>query len=75
RKAAMAADPVVLYRAWLIDNGHATEAALAEIEEQVTAAIDDAVEFALNSPQPDASELYTDVFGDESAAMLNGVSR
>jgi pyruvate dehydrogenase E1 component alpha subunit len=75
RKAAMAADPVVLYRAWLIDNGHATEAALAEIEEQVTAAIDDAVEFALNSPQPHASELYTDVFSDESAAMLNGASR
>lgn len=72
RKAAMAADPVVLYRAWLINNGHATEALLAEMEEQVTAAIDDAVEFALNSPQPDASELYTDVFGDDADAMLEG---
>ena len=75
RKAAMAADPVVMYRAWLLDNGHATEAQLAEMEEELTAAIDDAVEFALNSPQPDASELYTDVFGDDTAASFQGAPR
>jgi TPP-dependent pyruvate/acetoin dehydrogenase alpha subunit len=28
----------------------------------VLAAIDDAVEFALESPYPDASELHTDVY-------------
>ena len=52
------------------------EVQLAEMEEQLTAAaIDDAVEFALNSPQPDASELYTDVFGDDTAASFQGAPR
>jgi len=69
RKAAMAADPVVAFRMWLVDNGHATAEQLAEIEEQLTAAIDDAVEFAMNSPFPDASELYTDVYGEDPMAM------
>ena len=64
RKAAMDADPVVLYREWLLANGHATEDQLAQIEEVVTAAIDDAVEFAVNSPFPDAAELYTDVYAE-----------
>ena len=64
RKAAMDADPVVLYREWLVTNGHATDGQLAESEETVTAAIDDAVEFAMNSPFPDESELYTDVYAE-----------
>jgi pyruvate dehydrogenase E1 component alpha subunit len=62
RKAAMAADPVLRYREWLLANGHATDEQLAEVEQTVLAAIDDAVEFAMNSPYPDASELYTDVY-------------
>jgi pyruvate dehydrogenase E1 component alpha subunit len=64
RKAAKDADPVVVYRDWLLANGHATEENLASIEEIITAAIDDAVEFAMNSPFPDAAELYTDVYAE-----------
>jgi pyruvate dehydrogenase E1 component alpha subunit len=62
RKAAMAADPVPAYRTWLLENGHATEAELNEIEDQIKAMVDDAVEFALNSPEPSLDELYTDVY-------------
>lgn len=64
RKAAMAADPVLRYRDWLVEHGHATEQQLAEMEEQITAAIDDAVEFALASPEPDPAELWTDVYAE-----------
>jgi pyruvate dehydrogenase E1 component alpha subunit len=66
RQAAMAADPLPRYRQWLIDNGHASEDGLAAIEHQVNADIDEAVEFALASPIPDESELYTDVFAGVS---------
>lgn len=66
RQAAMAADPLPRYRQWLIDNGHATEDDLAAIEHQVNDEIDEAVEFALASPVPDESELYTDVFAGVS---------
>lgn len=64
RKAAMAADPVPAFRAWLLENGHAQEGELAEIEEQIKAMIDDAVEFALNSPEPSLDELHTDVYAE-----------
>jgi pyruvate dehydrogenase E1 component alpha subunit len=64
RKAAMAADPLPRYRQWLVDNGHATDDELAAIEAAIGAEIDDAVEFALASPFPDESELYTDVYAE-----------
>jgi pyruvate dehydrogenase E1 component alpha subunit len=58
----MAADPVPAFRAWLLENGHANEAQLAEIEDKIVAMVDDAVEFAMNSPEPSLDELYTDVY-------------
>jgi TPP-dependent pyruvate/acetoin dehydrogenase alpha subunit len=64
RKAAMDADPVPRYRQWLIDNGHATEDELAAIEAQKNVEIDAAVEFAVNSPEPELSELYTDIYAE-----------
>ena len=44
----MARDPVPRFRAWLIENGHATEAELAAIEAGIEREIDEAVEFALD---------------------------
>jgi len=64
RKAAMEADPVPRYRQWLIDNGHATADDLTAIESKAQDAIEDAVQFALDSPFPDPSELYTDVYAE-----------
>ncbi|BAL24576.1 thiamine pyrophosphate-dependent dehydrogenase E1 component subunit alpha [Azoarcus sp. KH32C] len=66
--AAMAEDPLPRYRAWLVVQGHASEAALDDIEATNAAAIEDAVEFALASPFPDESELTTDVYAMEARA-------
>ena len=74
RKAAMADDPVVRYRGWLLEHGHATEEQLAEVEEIITAAIDDAVEFALNSPFPDEAELYTDIYASPGPTTAGSVA-
>ena len=57
KEAAMARDPVPRFRAWLIANGHASEAQVASIEAAIEREIDAAVEFALSSPNPDAAEL------------------
>jgi pyruvate dehydrogenase E1 component alpha subunit len=65
KEAAMARDPVPAYRKWLIEQGHATEASLAKLEEAINAEITAAVEFALSSPVPDISELRRDVFAQE----------
>jgi acetoin:2,6-dichlorophenolindophenol oxidoreductase subunit alpha len=65
-EAALAADPLPRMRSWLIAQGHADEAALAAIERANASAIDEAVQFALDSPFPDAAELTTDVYAAEA---------
>ena len=61
--AAVAADPYPRFRAHLIDSGISTEAELAAIEAGYEAELDEAVEFALNSPFPGNEEIGTDVYG------------
>ena len=68
KDAAMARDPVPAFRAWLVRNGHAGEAALASLEGTIEKEIDAAVDFALSSPNPELSELRRDVFADEVTA-------
>jgi pyruvate dehydrogenase E1 component alpha subunit len=58
---AIAADPVPLYRAWLIEQGHASEAELSEMEAALGSQISQAIEKALAAPWPDVSELGKDV--------------
>jgi pyruvate dehydrogenase E1 component alpha subunit len=45
-----------------------TDADLQKIDEEVTAEVEDAVRFAEESPEPNPSELYRDVYADEGAA-------
>lgn len=63
KDAAIAADPYPRYRAHLIANGVATEEEVAAIEAGFEAELDEAVDFALASPEPGAGELTTDVYG------------
>ncbi|MDR7300458.1 pyruvate dehydrogenase (acetyl-transferring) E1 component subunit alpha [Haloactinomyces albus] len=57
-EAARAADPVVAFRAQLIDSGVLDEDGAAEIERQAQADADAAVAFADDSPHPDVSTLF-----------------
>lgn len=66
--AAVAADPVPRFRAFLVENGHATDAELTDIENANAAAIDEAAKYGLASPYPDVSELEKDVYAMEQAA-------
>ena len=54
-------DPIDQMAKFLIDEGHADEAALKKIDREVKDIVTDAAEFAQNSPEPDPSELWTDV--------------
>lgn len=64
KEAAMAADPYPRFRADLIARGIASAEELDAIDAGIEAEIDEALEFALNSPFPDAAELTTDVYGE-----------
>ncbi|MFC3078054.1 pyruvate dehydrogenase (acetyl-transferring) E1 component subunit alpha [Phenylobacterium terrae] len=55
-------DPIDHLREMLEKRGFADEAALREIDSEVKAIVADAAEFARTSPEPDPSELYTDVY-------------
>ncbi|HEX9647106.1 MAG TPA: pyruvate dehydrogenase (acetyl-transferring) E1 component subunit alpha [Alphaproteobacteria bacterium] len=56
-----ARDPIEQVKARLVESGSADDAALKEIDKEVRAVINDAAEFAQNAPEPDPSELATDV--------------
>lgn len=59
-------DPIILFRTWLTDQGLATTAELARIDEEVRAAVEDAVAFAQQSPFPDVDSLWEDMYADPS---------
>jgi len=54
-------DPIDTLRGFLLENKLAGEDALKEIDRDVKAIITKAAEFAQQSPEPDPSELFTDV--------------
>jgi len=64
REAAIAADPVLAYRARLINEYGIAESVLGDVDRRVAAEVDDAFTVALASPQPDISSLYTDVVAE-----------
>jgi 2-oxoisovalerate dehydrogenase E1 component len=57
-----ARDPIPTFAAWLVENGILTEAEVDTLEEQVEKAIDEATEFALESPMPPPEELEAFVY-------------
>ncbi len=59
-------DPIDHAKARLLEEGWADEAALKAIDKQVRAIVGDAADFAQGSPEPDASELLTDILAPGS---------
>jgi pyruvate dehydrogenase E1 component alpha subunit len=55
-------DPVEMARKRIIERGFASEDDLKQIEKTVREVVADAAEFATASPEPDPSELWTDVY-------------
>jgi len=55
-------DPIDQVRARLIEKKYATEDELKAIDAEVRARVNEAADFAGNDPEPDAAELYTDVY-------------
>jgi pyruvate dehydrogenase E1 component alpha subunit len=54
-------DPIELLRKRILDDGKASEDDLKSIDREVRARVNEAAEFAQSDPEPDPSELYTDV--------------
>jgi len=54
-------DAIDMVRARLIEGGTADDDKLKEIDRDIRAVVAEAAEYAQNNPEPDPSELYTDV--------------
>lgn len=54
-------DPIEQVKARLVEKKWATEDELKAIDKEVREIVADSAEFAQNDPEPDASELYTDI--------------
>lgn len=54
-------DPIEQVRARLLENGWASEDDLKALDKDVRAKVAEAAEFAQTDPEPDVSELYTDI--------------
>ncbi|MBK0403550.1 pyruvate dehydrogenase (acetyl-transferring) E1 component subunit alpha [Adhaeribacter sp. BT258] len=55
-------DPIESVRYTILENKYATEEELQAIDDKVKAQVQESVEFAENSPYPDPSELFTDIY-------------
>ena len=55
-------DPIERVKKLLIDAGHADEASLKDIDREIRAVVSESAEFAQSSPEPDPSELMTDIY-------------
>ena len=55
-------DPIDMARARILDMKFANEEALKKIDAGVRDLINEAAEFATHDPEPDPSELYTDIY-------------
>lgn len=55
-------DPIDHVREMLLSGKHADEDALKAIDKEIKAVVSEAAQFATDSPEPDLSELWTDVY-------------
>ncbi len=55
-------DPIENLKNKIIQNNYLTEANLLDINTEIKQAVDEATQFASDSPLPDEAELYTDVY-------------
>ncbi len=63
-------DPIELVRRRLLEAKQAKEDELKEMDSDIRAVINQAAEFAQSEPEPDAAELWTDVYLEEETVAV-----
>lgn len=65
KEAWLARDPIKKFAAYLSEQNLVSQDELKEIQQQIQAVVNDAVQFAQDSPEPSASELHRYVFAED----------
>jgi pyruvate dehydrogenase E1 component alpha subunit len=63
-------DPIDALRKHIFDNKIASEIEIKKIENKIKEQINEVVEFAKNSPEPDESELFTEIYKKSNEAFF-----
>jgi len=63
-------DPITKVTKTILDNNFATEVELKAIDDKITLIVDASVKFAEESPWPDDSEVYKDVYIDQNYPFI-----
>ncbi|MCA8891633.1 MAG: pyruvate dehydrogenase (acetyl-transferring) E1 component subunit alpha [Hyphomonas sp.] len=61
-------DPIDGLKKHILEAGHADEAELKKIDNEIKAIVKEAADFSLESPEPDPGDLWTDVLKDAEVA-------
>jgi pyruvate dehydrogenase E1 component alpha subunit len=64
-------DPIEHVRGVILDNKWMKEDELKAVEKEIKAQVEDAIKFAEESPLPDPSELYEDVYMQPDYPFVN----
>ena len=62
KKEWLSKDPIERFKDLIIKDGYATKDKLDNINKEIISELENAVEFAKESPVPDPKDLYTDVY-------------
>lgn len=62
--AVQSRDPIPAFKTFCLEHGLLTEEDMASIDSEISQVIDDAVEFADESPRPEKGQLLENVFAD-----------
>jgi pyruvate dehydrogenase E1 component alpha subunit len=63
-------DPLEMVKATLLSKKYATEQELEAIEEKVMEVVNESVTFSENSPFPEASALYEDIYAEPNYPFI-----
>ena len=63
----LARDPIKKFSKFIVEYKHATAEELKAIDKKITALIEEAVQFGLDSPEPNPEDLKKYIFAEESA--------
>ncbi len=62
-------DPIDQFKDYMVKTLKIPEAQIKTIEDKIKVIVAEAVEFSKTSPEPDPSELYTDILKEGSAVL------
>jgi pyruvate dehydrogenase E1 component alpha subunit len=63
-------DPILQVKKTILEKKFASEADLKEIDKKIKEEVEDAVQFSEDSPWPEASEAYKDVYAQEDYPFI-----